>query len=176
MTPILKRMFESCMPWGGLDNGIRVYVNGVTIDIGCIRKAFGGFVSFYLKLQLHPLYRDLMRLNKKMCLQLFWHWSKHMQQRFVVQHCPGHRGAVTLWFHQVVDTPEGQDAIWRELDRIKNWAHGNLVRFNKTKCKLLHLDQGTSQYQYRLGMNRSRVALPEGLGGAGGWQAGHRQP
>ncbi|RMC00375.1 hypothetical protein DUI87_22983 [Hirundo rustica rustica] len=34
----------------------------------------------------------------------------------------------------VVDTPEGQDAIQRDLDKIKNWVHGDLRSFNKTKC------------------------------------------
>ncbi|GAB0181628.1 mitochondrial enolase superfamily member 1 [Grus japonensis] len=50
-----------------------------------------------------------------------------------------------------VDTLEGRATLQEDLDRLEEWANKNLMKFNKDKCKVLHLGKHNPEVQHRLG-------------------------
>ncbi|GAB0176901.1 cAMP-dependent protein kinase inhibitor alpha [Grus japonensis] len=54
----------------------------------------------------------------------------------------------------VINTLEGRDAIQRGPDRLRRWAHANRMKFNKAKCKVLHMGRRNPKHDHRLGEER----------------------
>ncbi|KAK4830829.1 LOW QUALITY PROTEIN: hypothetical protein QYF61_013758 [Mycteria americana] len=50
---------------------------------------------------------------------------------------------------------------WRDLDRLEKWANRNLMKFNKGKCKLLHLGKYNPMHQYMLGADQLESSSAE---------------
>ncbi|KAJ7406967.1 rna-directed dna polymerase from mobile element jockey-like [Willisornis vidua] len=50
----------------------------------------------------------------------------------------------------VVDILEGRDATHKDLYSLGRWGCANLMKFNKAKCKVLHLGWENPKNKYRL--------------------------
>jgi len=61
----------------------------------------------------------------------------------------------------VADALEGCAAILQDLDRLESWAQRNLMKFNKGKCRVLHLGRNNPMHQYRLGMDLQESSSAE---------------
>ncbi|GAB0187291.1 mitochondrial enolase superfamily member 1 [Grus japonensis] len=59
------------------------------------------------------------------------------------------------------NTPEGCAAIQRDLDRLEKQADRNHIKFNKGKCKVLHLGRNNPKHNYMLGATQLESSFAE---------------
>ena len=71
----------------------------------------------------------------------------------------------------VADPPECCATIQQDLDRLEIWAGRNLMRFNKSKGRVLHMGKNNCVHQYRLGDDLLEMSSEEDLGALVCWHS-----
>uniref|UniRef100_A0A803SME4 Reverse transcriptase domain-containing protein n=1 Tax=Anolis carolinensis TaxID=28377 RepID=A0A803SME4_ANOCA len=51
----------------------------------------------------------------------------------------------------IANTPEDRSRIQNNLNRLEKWAKTNKMKFNRDKCKILHLGRKNEMQRYRMG-------------------------
>ncbi|GAB0194453.1 hypothetical protein GRJ2_001910600 [Grus japonensis] len=62
------------------------------------------------------------------------------------------------------DTSGGRATRQEDLNRLEEWANKNLMKFNKDKCKVLHLGKHNPGLQHRLGSRAGEQFCERHLG------------
>lgn len=62
------------------------------------------------------------------------------------------------------DKTEESNATQRDLNKLEKWAPENLMKSNKAKCKVLHLDGFNPRYECRLGDELTECSSAEDWG------------
>ncbi|KAJ7417273.1 rna-directed dna polymerase from mobile element jockey-like [Willisornis vidua] len=75
---------------------------------------------------------------------------------------------------QVPGTPEVCAALQKDLNRLEKWAGKNCLKFNKGKCRTLHLGRNNPLHQHRLRADLlESSSVEKDLRGPAGQQAVH---
>jgi len=70
-----------------------------------------------------------------------------------------------------VDSLEVQELLQRDLDRLEHWTIINGMKFNKSKCPILHLEPSNTRHKYKLGERWLEQSCKKGSVGPGQQQA-----
>ncbi|PKU37160.1 rna-directed dna polymerase from mobile element jockey-like [Limosa lapponica baueri] len=57
--------------------------------------------------------------------------------------------------------PEGCSTVQRDFDRLEKWTDRNLMKFNKGKCKVLHLERNNPRHRNMLRATELESSLAE---------------
>lgn len=98
----------------------------------------------------HNLPKPVYTLGWKMGLNILW------------QSLPLYK---TEWG---VDTSEGRAPLKEDLDKVGDWYNRKIMKFNKDKCKVLHLGKHNAEQQHRLGSTQQGTSSVE-KGPGGPW-------